>query len=91
MTGAQEQVGRCGRCQAELMTGARFCAACGAPVDDAAAFDATAPATSSLPPLRLEAGTLLREIYRVESVLGEGGMGVVCRAHDLARDPAVPI
>jgi serine/threonine protein kinase len=43
-----------------------------------------------LPPTRLLPGTML-SVYRVESVLGEGGMGVVYRAHDEARDRTVAI
>jgi serine/threonine-protein kinase len=44
-----------------------------------------------LPPMRLLPGTVLAGVYAVESVLGEGGMGVVYRARDLSRDRAVAV
>jgi formylglycine-generating enzyme required for sulfatase activity len=43
-------------------------------------------------PRRLLApGTRVGEVYTIEEVIGEGGMGVVYRAHDRARDRPVAI
>ncbi len=70
-------------CDAELTPAARFCASCAAPVPRAAA-DPTDT-------LRLALESALGFQYRVEGLLGRGGMGAVYLANELALDRDVAI
>ncbi|HEX3766510.1 MAG TPA: protein kinase, partial [Kofleriaceae bacterium] len=87
----------CRRCEEELSTRARFCSNCGYPV--AAAYPGvstiestvTEPGQQTLPPRLIAAGTRISDRYMVDGVLGEGGMGVVYRGVDLARERSVAI
>lgn len=82
----------CPNCEATL-GGSDHCLKCGTRV---ATLDAVLPATEQaaspfeLPPMRLRPGTMV-SVYRVEDVLGEGGMGVVYRAHDDVRNRTVAL
>src|SRR5262245_56562215 len=73
----------CTQCQSVLPAAARFCPACGAPVrgDTAEPVDATRAILESN----------LGFQYRIERILGRGGMGAVYLAHELALDRPVAI
>ena len=88
---------RCSACQAALPPAARFCPSCGNDVASTGPTDLAAPGmppaqagSVTLPSPHLAIGTLL-SVYRIESVLGEGGMGVVYRARDEALNRIVAV
>ncbi|MBX3191591.1 MAG: SUMF1/EgtB/PvdO family nonheme iron enzyme [Labilithrix sp.] len=83
---------RCSACDATLPADARFCPRCGRAMRTELADTELGrePAPTTLPPMRLRPGTML-SVYRIEDVVGEGGMGVVYRAHDTATGRAVAV
>ncbi len=96
----------CSRCQEALTPTARFCPSCGkeqlptgptlvANTELGPAGPPGAPPGAGpwlpLPPMRLLPSTLLAGVYSLGNVIGEGGMGVVYRAHDTRRDRTVAI
>jgi hypothetical protein len=74
---------RCPSCEAEAQAGARFCPQC------AAALPSESAATQD--PLRAALEAAIGFQYRIERLLGRGGMGAVYLAHELALDREVAI
>ncbi|MGH9409425.1 MAG: protein kinase domain-containing protein [Vicinamibacterales bacterium] len=75
---------RCRECNADLPAEARFCLSCGVRVEPAAPDK---PAD----PLRESLERAIGFQYRIERLLGRGGMGAVYLAHELALDRDVAI
>ena len=75
---------QCPDCQAVLPAEARFCLSCGARVEPVAS---DAPADPLFESLKQNIGFQ----YRIERLLGRGGMGAVYLAHELALDRDVAI
>jgi predicted Ser/Thr protein kinase len=73
--------GACGACGAVIDPGSRYCSACGTPMSD--------HSDAHEGPFRT--GSLFAGRFRIVTKLGEGGMGVVYRAHDLTLDQAVAV
>ena len=73
----------CSECAADLPAGAKFCLQCGARV-------AVAPDPAG-DPLREALDRAIGFQYRIERLLGRGGMGAVYLAHELALDRDVAI
>src|SRR6266545_1204674 len=89
---------QCPACDEPLPARARFCPGCGRSMLAFAETSRTAtdarprpPSSPSLPPRLIASGTQVSGRYRVDGVIGEGGMGVVYRATDGERDRVVAI
>jgi serine/threonine-protein kinase len=76
----------CYRCHTPIPENSRFCLSCGA---DVSAGDAAS--TSSVDVVRERLQRAIEGKYRMDRLLGKGGMGAVFLAHDLALDREVAI
>jgi len=78
----------CLKCHTPLPDGSKFCYACGADVTGGGTLGA---GTSSTEALMLRLQRLVEGKYKVERMLGKGGMGAVFLAHDLTLEREVAI
>jgi len=78
----------CLKCHTPLPDGSKFCYACGADVTGGGTLGASASGTEALMQ-RLQ--RLVEGKYKIERMLGKGGMGAVFLAHDLTLEREVAI
>jgi len=88
MTGAAGSMMECLKCHTPLPDGSKFCYACGADVTGGGTLGASASGTEALMQ-RLQ--RLVEGKYKIERLLGKGGMGAVFLAHDLTLEREVAI
>jgi len=88
MTGAAGSMMECLRCHTPLPNGSKFCYACGADVTGGGTLGATA---SGIAGLMARLQRLVEGKYKVDRMLGKGGMGAVFLAHDLTLEREVAI
>ncbi|HEX4573736.1 MAG TPA: serine/threonine-protein kinase, partial [Gemmatimonadales bacterium] len=77
----------CYRCHTPVPEHSRYCSTCGADVSGAGG----PPTTSNTDVLRERLQRLIEGKYRIERLLGKGGMGAVFLAHDLTLEREVAI
>src|SRR6266513_770011 len=88
MSGAAGSTIECLKCHTPLPNGSKFCYACGADVTGGGTLGASASGTEVLMQ-RLQ--RLVEGKYKIERLLGKGGMGAVFLAHDLTLEREVAI
>ena len=77
----------CFRCHTPIPENSRFCSSCGADISGAG----TGASTSSVDIVRERLQRIVEGKYRIERLLGKGGMGQVFLAHDLTLEREVAI
>jgi serine/threonine protein kinase len=82
----------CQLCETENTDDSRFCKGCGARLEmEPTELPEDGPATTAVATPRLREGSVVAQRYRIDGMLGEGGMGLVYRATELGRGRQVAI
>jgi len=88
MTGAAGSMMECLKCHTPLPDGSKFCYACGADVTGGGTMGSSGGGTEALM-IRLQ--RLVEGKYKLDRLVGKGGMGAVFLAHDLTLEREVAI
>src|SRR5258706_4310786 len=87
MTGAAGSTMECLKCHTPLPDGSKFCLACGADVTGGGTLGASTATDGLMQRLQ----RVVEGKYRVDRMVGKGGMGAVFLAHDLTLEREVAI